>query len=328
MRHSTRRMALLTELSLAFATELLRPFGLSLRSIEPLTAGSVNSNFRLTDAAGKVYFARLYEEQDHAGAVREHTLVAALDEAGVPVVRALVDAQGASLADFQGKAFAVFPWVEGEILCQGRVTVAACRELGAALARVHQCSSRAPALPEGRFRIPDLRERLKRVEAAGRTALLPAVSTIRERLEHYEEKRAQNLAQGICHGDLFRDNVLWQGPRLSALLDFESACKSNFAYDLMVTALAWCYGSEFDLSLVQALFSGYRSVRPVPAAEVAALRSEGAIACLRFATTRLTDFSLRVADGATPVRDYRRFLERMTAIEGGALDGCFSVLEA
>ncbi len=321
-------MALLTELSLASATPLGRAFGLSLQNVEPLTAGSVNSNFRLTDSAGKRYFARLYEEQDHAGAEREHALVAALDDAGVPVVRGLTTASGAALADFNGKAFAVFPWVEGEILCQARVSEPACFALGAALAGVHLCSPRAPALPGGRFRIPDLRERLKRVEASGRASLLPAVSTIRARLDHYEVTRAQNLEQGICHGDLFRDNVLWEGPKLRALIDFESVCSNNYAYDLMVTVLAWCYGAEFQLDLVRALFAGYRSVRPMPAPEVAALRSEGAIACLRFATTRLTDFSLRVPDGEKPVRDYRRFLARMSAIEAGALDGCFAALGA
>jgi homoserine kinase type II len=321
-------MALLTALSLAEASPLAKVFGLDLQRVEPLSVGSVNSNFRLTNADGRTFFARLYEEQDHAGAVREHALVAALDHAGVPVVRALQNNDGGSLADFQGKAFAVFRWVDGEILCQGRVTAAACRELGAALARVHLCSAQAPALPEGRFRIPDLRERLKRVETAGRASLLPAVHTIRERLAYYEELRTRVLEQGICHGDLFRDNVLWQGPRLLALLDFESACAGNFAYDLMVTALAWCYGGEFDSDLVQALFDGYRGVRPIPATEAEALRVEGAIACLRFATTRLTDFSLRVPDGATPARDYGRFLARMTAIEDGALDRCFASLGA
>src|SRR4051812_10316884 len=163
-------MALLTELSQANAVPLAREFGLELNTIEPLTAGSVNSNFRLTDAAGQVYFARLYEEQDFAGAAREHALVAALDEAGLPVARALNTREGGSLASFQGKAFAVFPWRAGESLCQGRVTAEACRKLGAALAGVHLCSSRAPALPEGRFRIADLRERLRRVEAAGRAS--------------------------------------------------------------------------------------------------------------------------------------------------------------
>src|SRR3954463_10863381 len=109
-------MALLTELPLSAAAPLAKLFNLDLREIEPLTAGSVNSNFRLTDRAGQVYFARLYEEQDHAGAVREHALFAALYEAGVPVVRALQTEDGGSLADFQCKAFAVFPWVDGEIL--------------------------------------------------------------------------------------------------------------------------------------------------------------------------------------------------------------------
>jgi len=319
-------MAFLTDLSLATAIPLAQHFNLDLLAIEALDAGSVNSNFRLTDQSGKIYFARLYEEQDHAGAEREHALVAALDEAGVPVVRALSNRDGGSLADFHGKAFAVFPWVEGEILCQALVTPERCRALGAALAGVHLCSSRAPALPSGRFQIPDLRERLARVEAAERASLLPAVRTIRERLDHYEAKRAKNLEQGICHGDLFRDNVLWQGQQLRALIDFESVCKNNFAYDLMVTTLAWCYGNEFELGLVQALFDGYRSVRPLPAAEVAALRGEGAVACLRFASTRLTDFSLRVPDGTPPVRDYGRFLARMTAIENGALDTCIASL--
>jgi len=321
-------MALLSELTLHAANALAAHFGLDLRSVEALHAGSVNSNFRLTDSAGTVYFARLYEEQDHAGAAREHALVAALDDAGVPVVRALRAANGESLADFGGKAFALFPWVEGEILCQGRVTAEACRKLGAALARVHLSSPHAPALPEGRFRIPDLRGRLERVSAAGRGALLPAVAEIDERLTHYEARRSKDLQLGICHGDLFRDNVLWQGGEISALLDFESACSSNFAYDLMVTALAWCYGAAFELALVQALFDGYRAVRPLPPSEVAALRVEGAVGCLRFASTRLTDFSLRVPDGATPVRDYRRFLDRLCAIESGTLDPVLATLGA
>ncbi len=321
-------MAFLTELELPAARALAQKFGLNLRAIEPLAAGSVNSNFRLVDDAGELYFARLYEEQDHAGAEREHALVAALDEAGVPVVRALRSPAGESLADFHGKAFAVFPWIDGEILCQGLVTADACRKLGAALARVHLASAQAPALPGGRFQIPDLRQRLARVDDSGRASLAPAVAEIRERLDHYEARRDASLALGVCHGDLFRDNVLWQRGEIRALLDFESACSGNFAYDLMVTALAWCYGAAFELALVQALFDGYRSVRAVPREEIAAMPVEGAIGCLRFASTRLTDFSLRVPDGAKPARDYRRFLERLRAIESGALSSAIASLGA
>jgi homoserine kinase type II len=237
-------------------------------------------------------------------------------------------ADGAGVGDFEGKPFAVFPWLDGEILCQGRVTEDACHKLGAALARVHLTTPQLARPPEGRFRITDLRQRLTRVERAEREEFLDDVARIREALNHYEVERiSQSAPRGVIHSDLFRDNVLWtkDGDReLAALLDFESACEGAFAYDVMVTICAWCYSDRFETGLVEAFLRGYHAVRRIDGAEVAALKVEGAVGCLRFATTRITDFSLRAAPGQPPVRDYRRFLARLSAIEAGALDDCFA----
>ncbi len=319
-------MALLTGLPLADAQRLSREFGLEVTAIEALSLGSVNSNFALTAADGRRYFARLYEEQGRAGALAELQLVGALAKAGVPVVQCLARSDGAGVGDFGGKSFAVFPWLEGEILCQGRVTPAACQKLGAALARVHLTTPLVTRPGPGRFRIPNLRERLDRVEREGHQQYAADVAHIRARLDHYERARLGLSAPvGVIHSDLFRDNVLWtkQG-ELLALLDFESACEGAFAYDVMVTICAWCYGSAFVPDLVEAFLGGYHAVRPITGDEVAALKVEGAVGCLRFATTRITDFSLRAPPGQPPVRDYRRFLQRLAAIEAGALDGCFA----
>lgn len=315
-------MALLTSLPLADAVRLSREFGLDVTAVEALSVGSVNSNFALTTADGGRYFARLYEEQGREGALTEIALVGALARAGVPVVECLKRADGAGVGDFQGKAFAVFPWLDGEILCQARVTEAACQNLGAALARVHLTTPQVPRPSEGRFRIADLRERLTRVVEGGHQQYFADIEQIRERLSHYEAERSKLQApRGVIHQDLFRDNVLWtkQG-ELLALLDFESVCEGAFAYDVMVTICAWCYSTRFELPLVEAFLRGYHGVRPIAGAEVAALKVEGAIGCMRFATTRITDFSLRAAPGQPPVRDYRRFLARLSAIEAGDLD--------
>lgn len=319
-------MALLTSLPLADAVRLGREFGLDVAAVEALSVGSVNSNFALTTRDGRRYFARLYEEQGRAGALSELALVAALARAGVPVVECLPRLDGGGVGDFQGKAFAVFPWLEGEILCQGRVTPAACETLGAALARVHLTTPAVPRPNEGRFRIVDLRERLLGVERGGHRQYDADIAHIRERLAHYEAARgALSAPRGVIHQDLFRDNVLWtkQG-ELLALLDFESVCEGAFAYDVMVTIGAWCYSTRFELELVEALLRGYHRVRPITGAEVDALEVEGAIGCLRFATTRITDFSLRAPPGQPPARDYRRFLARLSAIEAGDLDVCFA----
>jgi homoserine kinase type II len=233
---------------------------------------------------------------------------------------------GARVIEHRGKPFAIFPWVAGDWLCLRSVTADHCRALGAALARVHLASSKVGGLPEGRFRPSDMLARLARVEAEGHARLRPAIEQVRERYAHYVPLRDASLPRGVCHGDLFRDNVLWQGERLSALLDFESAAWGNFPYDLMVTALAWCFKDELDTSNVKALFAGYSSVRSPSPAERAAMEVEGALGCLRFATSRITDFELRASDGRPPARDFRRFLRRLEAIEQGAFAPAWSSL--
>ncbi|HEY8942854.1 MAG TPA: homoserine kinase [Polyangiaceae bacterium] len=312
-------MALLTPMSLSEATVLAGRFGVRIVHAEPLSAGSVNSNFRFRGDDGALYFARIYEEQGFEGARTEIDLLTALHGEGVPVVRPLLTRDGAGTTEFAGKPFVLFPWVEGEWLCLRRVTPERCRTLGAALARVHLASPRVGSLPQGRFRPPDMLERLTKVEASGVRELDPFVARIREAYARYLEQRRE-LPSGVCHGDLFRDNVLWSGERLAALLDFESASWGCFAYDLMVTALAWCYTDSLQLDRVRALFEGYASVRIPSAAERESLEVEGALACLRFATTRITDFELRTPPGARPARDFRRFLERLAALESNILD--------
>jgi Ser/Thr protein kinase RdoA (MazF antagonist) len=191
---------------------------------------------------------------------------------------------------------------------------------------VHLTTPQLARPPEGRFRITDLRQRLARVERAEREEFLDDVARIREALNHYEIARiSQQAPRGLIHSDLFRDNVLWtKDGELAALLDFESACEGAFAYDVMVTLSAWCYSDKFETGLVESFLRGYHAVRPIVGPEIAALKVEGAVGCLRFATTRITDFSLRVAPGEPPVRDYRRFLARLSAIEAGELDACFA----
>lgn len=311
-------MALLTPVSLAEARALGAALGLEIAQVEPLTLGSVNSNFRLRDAAGRLYFARLYEEQPRSGAETEVRLLTLLADAGLPVVRPITNARGNAVLELDGKPFAIFPWVAGDWLCLSQVTKAHCFAVGAALAGVHRASPAVDQLSRGRFQPSDMLLRLGSVESHRGPELRAAIEHVRSKYAQYEALRVP-LPEGVCHGDLFRDNVLWQGAAISALLDFESAYLGSFAYDLMVTTLAWCFTDRLLGSHVRALFEGYESVRVLSSAERAALETEGALACLRFATTRITDFELRTPAGARPARDYRRFLARLESLESGVL---------
>lgn len=313
-------MALLTPLALGDARRIGAEYGLDLVAVEALTAGSVNSNFSVRAADGARFFLRVYEEQGRAGAVRELAMIAALARLGVPTPPPLARLRGGHASEHAGKPVGLHPWVVGDSLCSAQVTVPRIRQLGRALARVHACSESVPEIPEGRFRVSDLLVRLDYIDQSD-ARYAPDTRLIRERLAHYSEvSPPAAVRRGLIHGDLFRDNVLWQGDTLLGLLDFESASRGVLVYDLMVLVHAWCYRESYDLELVAALFDGYTEERPLSPEEWSALLPQACLGALRFATTRITDFSMRAAPGRAPVRDYRRFLARLAALEAGALD--------
>jgi homoserine kinase type II len=320
-------MALLTPFPQPEARRIAALFGIDLSGTEPLAAGSVNSNFRWVAHDGRRFFARVYEEQDHEGARAELRLLQELSGAGARVVVPMSQPGGDRLGDLAGKPVAVFPWIDGDILCQVRVTEEHCAAVGRALARVHLASSHVTPLGAGRFNAAQLSLRLDDIEARAPEDLVQSARLIRKRLDGVLARRVGDLPSGVIHGDLFRDNVLWSGGRIAALLDFESASQGPFAFDLMVTALAWCYRTAFDRGLLRAMLAGYHAERPLEARELAALATEGALGALRFATTRITDFSLRAPPGKPPLRDYRRMLARLDAFESGVLDDAIAALE-
>jgi homoserine kinase type II len=311
-------MAILTPLPLADARRIGARYGLSIASVRGILAGSVNSNYELAkDADGRV-FLRVYEEQPSASAAGEARMLEHLATRGVSTPRPLplVDAPGEFIAEHQGKPVAVFPWASGEMLCQARVTPDAARKVGAALARVHVAGASFTGAPRSRFGAAQLAERIQKLrDAPLDVELARVVASLEARFERFRDRDpARAPGNGLAHADLFRDNVLWEGGEITALLDFESASLESRPFDLMVTLLAWCFTDTLDPALARALAQGYALVRPLPDDEAAMLHAEACFAALRFSITRITDYELRPR-GSGIYKDYRRFLARGAAID-------------
>jgi homoserine kinase type II len=304
-------VAVLTAVDDDDVRSLLAAYGLgTLRRWEGIAGGSVNSNFAIDATAGRV-FLRLYEEQDLAGAKKETAILERLARGGVPTPAPLRRLAGGLVSEVRGKPAAVFPWKEGAMRCQAGVTAEDAWRMGEALARVHVAGANESIDP-GRFRFEDLMRRLDRVAASADARFVPLVPSLRASLERTHAARDPRLPQGLIHSDLFRDNVLWHpSGRISALLDFESACQGTFAYDLMVVVLSWCVGDDLDAGLATAVRTGYESVRPLTEAEKRALCVEGSFCALRFTVTRITDYAMRAeTTGPRVVKDWRRFMKR------------------
>ena len=314
-------VATFTSLTEPEAAEIARAFGLAApRSVAPVAAGTINSNFDLACGDAR-YFVRINEGKSEADVAWEARLVTALAAAGVPTPAPRLARDGRAYAPHAGKWVSVFPWLAGSHLAPGEVTAAHAAALGGALARLHVA---ALALPEAwrRGSIYDqahLVARYRGFAASSDPALARAIAILGEELAAADRAEPVRAAatRGLVHGDLFRDNVLWQGGRLAAILDFEQASGGSLAYDLAVCLNDWCWDGGPRPDLAAALLAGYAEVRPLPAADRAALPVELRAAAARFTITRITDVYL--ARVTNPEKDFRAFLARCDAWRGPAL---------
>lgn len=317
-------MGTFTVLGEAELVQLSAAFGLgAVDRFVPISAGTINSNFDVETERGR-FFVRINEGKAEVDVAWEARLVTALAAAGVitpPPLTALDGRPYAPLESAHGKWVSVFPWRDGSHLAADNVTPELAATFGAGLADLHVAGL---ALPPGwrRDSIYDHDHLLGRFEKLSRSAdpaLAKATSLLRDELAVATEAAPirKRATQGIIHGDLFRDNVLWQAGRISAILDFEQASGGSLAYDLAVCINDWCWTGKPRIDLATALVGGYQRVRPLTQADREALPYEIRAAATRFTITRITDVYL--ARVPNPEKDFRDFLARVEAWRGPSL---------
>jgi homoserine kinase type II len=319
-------VAIFTPLESAEVSTLASAYEIGdLRAFSGIPAGSVNSNFSVETPRGR-WFLRVYEEQDLAGAEAETRLLLHLAARGVPTPAPVPRRDGRLVSKIAEKPAALFPWQQGGMRCQAAVSPEDAKRVGAALAHVHVQGEGAER-GAGRFRDADLLVRLDRIANAEDPSLAAHAAPLRARIERWSRARDPSLRRGLVHGDLFRDNVLWsETGDIVALLDFESASDGVLAYDLAVTILAWCVGERLDVDLARAMVAGYQHIRSLDPAERRGFLAEACMAALRFAITRITDYAMRAGVGPRVMKDYRRFVMRLDALEALGQDGLTDAL--
>ena len=130
-----------------------------------------------------------------------------------------------------------------------------------------------------------------------------------------------DLPYAVIHADLFPDNVLMLGEKVTGLIDFYFSCTDVRAYDLAVTHSAWCFsndGSQWHADRAAALVSGYFEAFGLSDAERAGFQALCRGAALRFLLTRAYDWINTPADALVTRKDPLAFLRRLDFYAGAS----------
>lgn len=193
------------------------------------------------------------------------------------------DRQGQVLRELNSKPAALFNRLSG--IATTSPSIEQCWQVGRQLAALHRCTQDYDFPVKNNNDLEGCQQQLNKIhERLSATDL----ALIKDELLFQTINHSNMLPQGVIHGDLFRDNVLFVDNQLSGLLDFYSASTGALLFDLAITANDWCCeNGAINTDKLAALLAAYQSLRPLEALEKNHWQIQLRAAALRFWLSRL-----------------------------------------
>ncbi|MGM0536406.1 MAG: homoserine kinase [Pseudomonadota bacterium] len=279
-------MAVFTPLSEPQVVEFLSRFDAgSLVSLEGVPAGTENTTFFVTTDRRELVLT-LFEQGEHEELPFFVELLDYLDEHRLPVPGPLHDRDGVALHSLADKPALLFPKLPGRH--PEAPNLAQCRELGDTLGRMHVVSRHFPGHrpnPRDLHWLLPMHHKVLVYLSPQDQALM------KDEVEIYQGffGDAPELPQGALHGDLFRDNTLFDGDRLGGLIDFYNGCTGDLLFDLAIVINDWATAPDgrLDAERHDAILAAYQARRRLTTAEREAWPMMLRLTALRYWLSRL-----------------------------------------
>jgi len=287
-------MAVFTPVTQEQAALLMSQLGLGeLTELRGIEGGIENTNYFATTDLGD-YVLTLFERLNHAQLPYYLYLMKHLAETGIPVPNPAANQDGDILHTLCDKPAAVVNRLLGK--SQLAPDADHCAAVGAMMARMHlagedfnRSQPNLRGLAWWNNTVPVVLPYLDKDQASLLQSELAYQNHIAQGAAY------QALPKGPVHADLFRDNVMFDGEKLTGFFDFYFAGNDTWLFDLSVCMNDWCIdlnSGEHAPERALAMLNAYQEVRPLRSAERQLLPAMLRAGALRFWISRLWDFYL------------------------------------
>ncbi len=294
-------------------------------SCKGIAEGVENTNFLMQTGQGS-FILTLYEKR-----VAEEDLpfflglMEHLAGKGIPCPIPVHGRDGQALRRLCGRPAVIVTFLNG--MWPRRITTRHCTELGRALAELHVASQDFGMARRNALSVDSWRPLLEASAPRAGDVQPGLAGLLFEELDYLESNWPKSLPSGVCHADLFPDNVFFVGDSLSGLIDFYFACNDFFAYDLAICLNAWCFERDrsFNITKARGMLSAYRGVRAFSEAELAAMPVLARGSALRFLLTRLYDWLHHPEGAMVKPKDPLEYLAILQFHQGITTPGAYGL---
>lgn len=249
----TQSLTSISTLGVEVIKSIEHAYGIVIKSIQIAGAGSGNSNYLIGTNLGDCILS-LIEEQSFEEVEQMVSSLEWLRRHGYATSKLVSTRYKKNIIDIGGKPAFLKEFLEGEVCWD--LNEAQLHQLGSSIASLHNLPS-PDFLPSNIYYEQD---QFSDVLNLGLDCKYE--SWVKSSLERIQIQSHNNLPRGLIHSDVFCDNVLFDGERLVAIIDFELACNYFLVFDLAMAIVGVCVvDGTISIAKVQSLVSGYESTR-------------------------------------------------------------------
>jgi homoserine kinase type II len=316
-------MAVYTQVSAEALSAFLARFDVGeLVSAKGIAEGVENSNY-LVDTTKSRFILTLYEKRVAADDLPYFmALLDHLAEKGLSVPPAVPDRAGTLIHELEGRPACLIQFLSG--VSVSHPTPIQARAAAEALGKMHKTTADFALDRPNSMGVDSWQPLFERCGRDLDTIQTGLYDRAGKALDTILAAWPADLPRGAIHADLFPDNVLMLGNRVTGLIDFYFACTDIRAYDLAVMHGAWAFdahGEHYDPAIGTALVEGFTAGFGLSGAERAALPILAEGAALRFFLTRAWDWLNTPAGALVTRKDPLAYMRRLDfyATQGATL---------
>lgn len=280
-----------TKLSRRDIQEIAGKYELKVTDSEPIDQGAGNTSYLIRTKGGK-YILTIFEiepiQVEHMSKV-----LRLLEKHKYPAPRIKTTVSGEALTKKKGKAVLIKPYIEGKVV--RNLHESGIEQVGTALANLHEIPA-PDYLPDQHMYVVENYPKVIEQELDRNYK-----EWVEERYGNFLKNIPSRLPIGLVHGDLFYDNILFNGEKLKGILDFEAVCRIYKIFDLGMTTVGICTeDTEVKVDKVKALVKGYQEVRLLEDGEKDSLQMFIECAAILTSTWRFWKYELDEPDIEKP----------------------------
>ncbi len=297
-------MSVFTTLTLSEVQNDLRDFPIGeITELKGIAAGITNTNYFVITSQAR-YVLTIFEQNTFDELPYFVDLMTHLATHDIPCPAPIKDAHGVDLRMIKDKPALLISCLRGRDT--QTPTADQCAQVGRALAQMHLAGASFQQTSSNQrdatWRTQTAAKVVNKLSAADQHLL-------NQVLAFQAQLNLDALPKGVIHGDLFRDNVLFDGETLGGFIDFYYACHDVLAYDVAIAVNDWCLTEtgDFDDQRLNAFMQAYTAVRPFEDVEQQHWQGLLCIAALRFWLSRLYDLHFPAEGELTHAKDPNYF---------------------